>query len=171
MEILFFLMQEVRELPAWTRWIFTVMMFATVLGVTHFVSPMVGVIVGAGVLGVVGLVGLVQYFIAKRRKKKAEEFGGELQGNSEATPGGRKRFPARRARLADLRKNFGEGSRKDARATGKDIYKLPWYVIVGEPGAGKTEAIRHSGVGFPPGMQDEFQGVGGNDQYELVVHG
>ncbi|HEY2342442.1 MAG TPA: type VI secretion protein IcmF/TssM N-terminal domain-containing protein, partial [Chthoniobacteraceae bacterium] len=28
-------------------------------------------------------------------------------------------------------------------------------------GAGKTEAIRHSEVGFPPGMQDEFQGVGG----------
>jgi type VI protein secretion system component VasK len=34
-------------------------------------------------------------------------------------------------------------------------------VIVGEPGSGKTEAVRHSNVGFPPGMQDEFQGVGG----------
>ena len=29
------------------------------------------------------------------------------------------------------------------------------------PGAGKTEAIRHCNVGFPPGLQDEMQGVGG----------
>ena len=34
-------------------------------------------------------------------------------------------------------------------------------LLIGEPGAGKTEAIRHSDIGFPPGMQDEFQGVGG----------
>jgi hypothetical protein len=82
-----------------------------------------------------------------------------LQGNSEATPEALN-DPARRARLADLRKNFEKGVER-YRATGKDLYKLPWYVIVGEPGAGKTEAIRHSEVGFPPGMQDEFQGVGG----------
>ena len=59
-----------------------------------------------------------------------------------------------------MRKKFGEGI--DAyRSRGKDIYKLPWYVIVGEPGSGKTEAIRHCNIGFPPGMQDELQGVGG----------
>ncbi|MHC4286045.1 MAG: type VI secretion protein IcmF/TssM N-terminal domain-containing protein, partial [Planctomycetota bacterium] len=32
---------------------------------------------------------------------------------------------------------------------------------MGEPGSGKTEAIRHCNVGFPPGLQDEFQGTGG----------
>ena len=45
--------------------------------------------------------------------------------------------------------------------SGKDVYSMPWYVVVGEPGAGKTEAIRHCNVGFPPGLQDEMQGVGG----------
>ena len=29
------------------------------------------------------------------------------------------------------------------------LYALPWYVIVGPPGAGKTTAIRHSGLDFP----------------------
>src|SRR5438477_158638 len=33
--------------------------------------------------------------------------------------------------------------------------------IVGEPGSGKTEAVRHCNVGFPPGLQDQLQGVGG----------
>ncbi|MFW6163810.1 MAG: type VI secretion protein IcmF/TssM N-terminal domain-containing protein, partial [Planctomycetota bacterium] len=66
----------------------------------------------------------------------------------------------RRARLDDLRRNFEEGVAK-FRAAGKDLYSLPWYVIVGEPGSGKTEAIRHCNVGFPPGLQDPFQGAGG----------
>ena len=34
-------------------------------------------------------------------------------------------------------------------------------MIIGEPGSGKTEAIRHSGIDFPPGLQDELQGSGG----------
>jgi len=159
MNVLFFFLQEMRGLPAWTRWIFTIMLFASVLGVTEYVSPMAGLIVALGIAAVVGVVALVQYLIAKRRDKKAADFGGELQGNSESTPDA-VNDPGRRARLADLRKNFEQGLER-YRSTGKDLYKLPWYVIVGEPGAGKTEVIRHSGVGFPPGMQDEFQGVGG----------
>jgi hypothetical protein len=59
-----------------------------------------------------------------------------------------------------MRKKFQSGI-EAYKSRGKDLYKLPWYAIVGEPGSGKTEAIRHSNVGFPPGMQDEFQGVGG----------
>lgn len=68
--------------------------------------------------------------------------------------------PARRARLDDLRKNFERGVEK-FRAAGKNLYALPWYMLVGEPGSGKTEAIRHCNVGFPPGLQDQLQGVGG----------
>ena len=32
-------------------------------------------------------------------------------------------------------------------------------LLVGEPGSGKTEAVRHCNVGFPPGLQDPQQGV------------
>src|SRR5581483_1824429 len=92
-------------------------------------------------------------------KQHNQQFGGEISQHSSATPRGLS-DPGQRARLDDLRKKFQTGV--DAyKSRGKDLYKLPWYVIVGEPGSGKTEAIRHSNVGFPPGMQDEFQGVGG----------
>jgi len=68
--------------------------------------------------------------------------------------------PSQRARLADLRQVFEKGLKEFA-AAGKDLYSLPWYLACGEPGSGKTETIRHSNVGFPPGLQDEMQGVGG----------
>src|ERR1043165_1725451 len=93
------------------------------------------------------------------RKQQNQQIGGGISQHSSATPRGPS-DPGQRARLDDMRKKFQSGV--DAyKSRGKDLYKLPWYVIVGEPGSGKTEAIRHSNVGFPPGMQDEFQGVGG----------
>ena len=33
--------------------------------------------------------------------------------------------------------------------------------MIGTPGSGKTEAIRHSEIGFPPGLTDPMTGVGG----------
>ena len=40
------------------------------------------------------------------------------------------------------------------------LYALPWYVIVGPPGAGKTTALKHSGLVFPFDAQG-VRGVGG----------
>ncbi len=67
---------------------------------------------------------------------------------------------AHMARVDDLRKKFEDGIEK-FRAAGKNLYDFPWYMIAGEPGSGKTEAIRHCNIGFPPGLQDQFQGAGG----------
>ena len=38
---------------------------------------------------------------------------------------------------------------------------LPWYVIIGPPGSGKTTAIRSSGLKFPQGRNSVVKGVGG----------
>jgi len=92
-------------------------------------------------------------------KQQSQQFGGGIAQGSAATPRSVS-DPGQRARLDDMRKKFQSGV-EAYKSRGKDLYKLPWYVIVGEPGSGKTEAVRHSNVGFPPGMQDEFQGVGG----------
>ncbi len=96
---------------------------------------------------------------ALKEKRQNENIREEISQHSSATPRSLS-DPGQRARLEDLRKKFNSGVQA-YKSRGKDLYKLPWYVIVGEPGSGKTEAIRHSNVGFPPGMQDEFQGVGG----------
>src|SRR5258708_5074193 len=106
-----------------------------------------------------GITGAYYAWKAWMEKQQSQQFGGGSSQGSAATPRGVS-DPGQRARLDDMRKKFQSGV-EAYKSRGKDLYKLPWYAIVGEPGSGKTEAIRHSNVGFPPGMQDEFQGVGG----------
>jgi len=95
----------------------------------------------------------------KMSKRKAKPFEDKMAESASATPSGVS-DPGSRAKLDDLRKRFEEGI-SVFKEHGKDLYTMPWYVIVGEPGSGKTEAMRHSNVGFPPGLQDQLQGVGG----------
>ncbi|MEM8941035.1 MAG: type VI secretion system membrane subunit TssM [Pseudomonadota bacterium] len=51
------------------------------------------------------------------------------------------KFSEAAAKVSKMR--FGKvGSRKH-------LYQLPWYVVIGSPGSGKTTAIRQSGLDFP----------------------
>ncbi|MEM6676353.1 MAG: type VI secretion system membrane subunit TssM [Pseudomonadota bacterium] len=38
---------------------------------------------------------------------------------------------------------------------------MPWYVIIGPPGTGKTTALRQSGLDFPISLDGDLKGVGG----------
>ena len=112
-----------------------------------------------GILAVLALLGLYFGFMKWRKKRKADPFERELAGSAGAVPSNISDASGR-ARLDDLRQKFMKGI-DTFKSHGKDIYSLPWYAIVGEPGSGKTEALRHSNIGFPPGLQDELQGSGG----------
>ncbi|RCX31137.1 type VI secretion system membrane subunit TssM [Thioalbus denitrificans] len=72
--------------------------------------------------------------------------------------------------LATIRKRFEEAlavlkqSRLKHRFGRHYIYELPWYVIIGPPGSGKTTALLNSGLHFPLAErfgQDAIRGVGG----------
>ncbi len=102
---------------------------------------------------------LYRAFLKWRDKGRAKPFERQLAENSGATPQG-VTDATRRARLDDLRRKFEEGV-STFKEHGKDLYSMPWYLLVGEPGSGKTEAIRHCKVSFPPGLQDQLQGAGG----------
>ncbi|EOY2072437.1 type VI secretion system membrane subunit TssM [Vibrio alginolyticus] len=46
----------------------------------------------------------------------------------------------------------------------RSLYDLPWYVLIGPPGTGKTTVLKQSGLEFPLGDSlgsDSFAGVGG----------
>ncbi|MGY2499106.1 hypothetical protein, partial [Klebsiella pneumoniae] len=46
----------------------------------------------------------------------------------------------------------------------RNLYQLPWYVIIGPPGSGKTTALVNSGLNFPLAAQlgaGAIRGVGG----------
>jgi type VI secretion system protein ImpL len=61
------------------------------------------------------------------------------------------------ASIQKLKKSKLGGGRRGTSA----LYALPWYMIIGPPAAGKTTAIRNSGLEFPFGTDREIQGVGG----------
>jgi len=151
-------MEQLFNLPTPVKVVLAVLTGTSIVGAVAMIDPKLAGIVA---IGLVLLVAAIAFFLMLRgwaRKRKAQSMANELTQHSSAAPAG-VNDAARRARLDDMRRTFGEGLAKFGSAD--NIYKFPWYLIVGEPGSGKTEAIRHSNVGFPPGLQNELQGVGG----------
>jgi len=64
--------------------------------------------------------------------------------------------------IATIRKNMSEALSLLRRAGhGRNaVYELPWFLVIGRPAAGKTEAIKRSGLGLPV-RKDWVKGVGG----------
>jgi type VI secretion system protein ImpL len=68
---------------------------------------------------------------------------------------------------AALRKRFEEAVetlRRSSRKGSRNLYDLPWYIIIGPPGAGKTTVLVNSGLNFPLAQKfgkEALRGVGG----------
>lgn len=67
---------------------------------------------------------------------------------------------------AQLRERFEEAvaALKKSQSGGRSLYELPWYVIIGPPGSGKTTALINSGLKFPLEQRfgrEALRGVGG----------
>jgi len=98
----------------------------------------------------------VGYRLMQKRRGKA--FEGAIDEAAKRSSGAAR--PEERAAMEDLRRRFLEGFELYKRE-GFNPYDVPWYLVMGEPGSGKTFAVRNSGIGFLPGMQNERQGTGG----------
>ncbi len=131
----------------------------SIMGLLFAFDKRVGMIAVIGLFSMGCLLVFYKRVLAWFAKKRGVQMSGQITEHAGAAPMG-VNDPAKRARLDDLKRNFDSGLAK-FQTSGKDVYKLPWYLIVGEPGSGKTEAVRHCNVGFPPGLQDELQGAGG----------
>jgi hypothetical protein len=145
------------SLATWLKVLIVLLIAAAIVGAYLLFGPQAALLVVVGILFLTLILVTYLLIVFQIRRRRAAAMQGEIvatganRGVTDA---------AARGRLEDLRRNFAKGIGQFETA-GKDFYDLPWYVMVGEPGSGKTEAIRHSQAGFPPGLQDEFQGVGG----------
>ncbi len=104
-------------------------------GITWFATIWLRVLIIGLVLGIFFGVWLRRYL---RRRRAARAIEEQLVP---VVPEGDGKVLAERmtAALATLKKSSG----------GTYLYDLPWYVIIGPPGAGKTTALTNSGIEFP----------------------
>ena len=95
----------------------------------------------------------------RRRDKKLVE-GIERDAEAEAAA-------SQQAEVGEIHNRLKEALQLLRRITKKRfgyIYELPWYVIFGAPGSGKTTALTNSGLKFPLGDalgSNSVQGIGG----------
>lgn len=110
------------------------------------------------VLWVICLLTLLIVWIVRRHDEKQmeEEI---VKGVEEKTP----ENEAVAAEMLELRDKMKRAIQKLKKSKGgrRSLYELPWYVMIGPPGAGKTTAIANSGLQFP--LADEFgkEAIGG----------
>ncbi len=131
---------------------------------TEGVWTRVAIIVGLALVWAL-LSGL--WWLRRRRKARAlteglvEDPDADAITDEEAAL--RRKFADAMRDLAKLRFRSRFGGRRH-------VYELPWYVIIGPPGAGKTTALANSGLEFPLRKGDEIalDGVGGTRNCDWV---
>ena len=103
----------------------------------------------------VGLVYGIRFFRRRRRQKALEAALVAESGEAEILGDGAVLSDRMADALAVLKKSSGRSTY---------LYELPWYLIIGPPGSGKTTALVNSGLEFPlagPGGAAAVAGVGG----------
>lgn len=87
------------------------------------------------------LIMLLRWVIRRRRNRKMEEDLTAVEAAPDMTA----------QELTELRDKMKEalGTLRKSKLGRRHLYELPWYVMIGPPGAGKTTAIVNSGLQFP----------------------
>jgi type VI secretion system protein ImpL len=115
------------------------------------------------VLGSALLAGAVLWCVGRlRHKRVSKQFGDMLERQAVIKPDQTQRNEA-----ATIRKRMQEAigiiktSKMGQLSGDAALYELPWYMIIGNPAAGKSTAIANSGLQFPFADSKIVQGTGG----------
>ena len=119
-----------------------------------------------GVLALAFAGGILVWLWRRRsRRKSAAALDGMLVQQGSKTPF--KGDPAQRQEQDVIKKRMLDaiatikGSKLGQLSGDAALYELPWYMIIGNPSAGKSTAIASSGLQFPFADSKIVQGVGG----------
>ena len=112
----------------------------------------IGVLITCTVLGALG------YYLWKKRKLASDELANLVEDNGNESQGDDSLHVAKDENAQEvqaLRQQMQEAIKtirksKIGDQTGKAaLYELPWYMVIGNPAAGKSSAVLHSGLNSP----------------------
>jgi type VI secretion system protein ImpL len=119
------------------------------------------------VLGL-ALILLRQFYRRRAERKLIDEMGADAGEGGAAGPSQAEQAKAEEDQI--LRERFEEAIKILRQPKNKtngrvaSLYDLPWYIIIGPPGCGKTTALANSGIDFPLAAelgQHTIGGIGG----------
>ncbi|SOF01559.1 type VI secretion system protein ImpL [Burkholderia sp. OK233] len=123
------------------------------------------------VLGAVIALWLLVWVVRRLRARRANNKLGEMleQQAEKQTETGPAPTPARQAELDVLRTRLVDAvktiktSKIGQMSGGSALYELPWYIVIGNPAAGKSSAVLNSGLQFPFADKNSavIHGIGG----------
>ena len=123
-------------------------------------TPLAGEIARLVTIGLIVVLWLLIVLIRQIRSARANRaFVTELSRAEAETP----RAPGEE-NVAEVNEKFRDilAQMKRSKLGGRKFLRdMPWYVIIGPPGTGKTTALRQSGLHFPIDLSDDLKGVGG----------
>ncbi len=117
-----------------------------------------------GVLAIAFSLGILVWLWRRRRRlRNASELGSMINNQvSGATvnPAQRQEHDVIKKRMLDAIATI-KGSKLGQLSGDAALYELPWYMVIGNPAAGKSTMIASSGLQFPFAGSKVVQGVGG----------
>ena len=110
-----------------------------------------------GILIICAILSALAYYLWKKRKTASDELANLVEDNDNdshntdtqiAKDENAQEVQALRQQMQDAIKTIRKSKIGDQ--TGKAaLYELPWYMVIGNPAAGKSSAVLHSGLKFP----------------------
>ena len=128
------------------------------------VKPLEGVVGRlVAILVLVTVYALLVLFRQVRNAQQNQRLADEVSKQADSPDARDARTASEEA--AQLSKRFNEAlTALKSRRSGAGLYDLPWYMIIGPPGAGKTTVLVNSGLNFPLAQKfgkEALRGVGG----------
>ena len=153
MKDLLYVLKFFGSLPFWLRFLIYLLLSAIVVAVAGYWGKHAAVIAAVACIVLAVLLMILSRLSQWVRERKAAELRGE--GLDFGVPSSLVDTDLLE-RLSNLRREFANGIHK-FQVFGKDVYELPWYIMIGEHCSGKTEAVLHSKVDLPRDLQNKPQ--------------
>jgi hypothetical protein len=148
-----------KNLPREMKMLIAMAGLGTPIGVIYCLRRFLGLSTGAIIflaVILVGLLALVSLVIPKlfgrSARKRAKKMEAELASGAEGAPVS---MDLRAAIKSNNEKFFA--AIKDMRRLGIRVYDLPWYIVIGDSGCGKTKLINEGGLTFSTGKPEGYQ--------------